>query len=83
MLVLDELSKDVLATVLRVQDLRDMGVTLHVQLHSQRPALTDVPAVYFVSPSLNNVRRVAQDLEKGLYESYHLNFVEPLPRALL
>ena len=29
-LVLDELSKDILATVLRVQDLRDVGVTLHL-----------------------------------------------------
>ena len=53
------------------------------QLHSNRPPLPDVPAVYFVSPNLTNVRRIAQDLEKGLYESYHLNFVEPLPRALL
>lgn len=53
------------------------------QLHSNRPALPDVPAVYFVSPTLANIRRIAQDLEKGLYESFHLNFVEPLPRALL
>ncbi|KAF8910017.1 Sly1 vesicle trafficking sec1-like protein [Gymnopilus junonius] len=63
-LVLDQQTKDVLATVLRVQDLRDAGVTLHVQLHSLRPALPD-------------------DLQKCLYESFHLNFVEPLPRALL
>lgn len=48
-----------------------------------RPALTDVPAVYFVSPTLVNIRRIAQDLQKGLYESFHLNFVEPLPRSLL
>ncbi|KAH9944281.1 Sec1-like protein [Epithele typhae] len=82
-LVLDQYTKDVLATVLRVQDLRDVGVTLHIQLHSNRPPLPDVPAVYFVSPTLTNVRRISQDLEKGLYESYHLNFVEPLPRALL
>ena len=53
------------------------------QLHSNRPPLPDVPAVYFVSPTLTNIRRMAQDLEKGLYESFHLNFVEPLPRALL
>ncbi|OBZ68599.1 Protein sly1 [Grifola frondosa] len=32
---------------------------------------------------LANIRRIAQDLEKCLYESFHLNFVEPLPRALL
>ena len=29
-LILDDLSKDILATVLRVQDLRDVGVTLHL-----------------------------------------------------
>lgn len=82
-LVLDQQTKDVLATVLRVQDLRDVGVTLHVQLHSMRPPLPDVPAVYFVSPTLANVRRIAEDLEKSLYESFNLNFVEPLPRSLL
>ncbi|KAG8864796.1 Vesicle trafficking between the ER and Golgi [Tulasnella sp. 330] len=74
-LVLDELSKDVLATVLRVQDLRDVGVTLHVQLHAVRPALTDVPAVYLVSPTL--------DLNNNLYESFYINFTSPLPRAML
>ncbi|KAI0784998.1 Sec1-like protein [Abortiporus biennis] len=82
-LVLDQHTKDVLATVLRVQDLRDVGVTLHVQLHSNRPPLPDVPAVYFISPTLNNIKRVAEDLQKGLYESFHLNFAEPLSRALL
>ncbi|PAV22325.1 SLY1 [Pyrrhoderma noxium] len=82
-LVLDQRTKDVLATVLRVQDLRDVGVTLHVQLHSTRPPMPDVPAVYFVSPTLANIRRIAEDLENGIYETFHLNFVEPLPRALL
>ncbi|KIL71633.1 hypothetical protein M378DRAFT_183014 [Amanita muscaria Koide BX008] len=82
-LVLDERTKDVLATVLRVQDLRDVGVTLHVQLNSIRQPLPDVPAVYFVSPTLSNIRRIAQDLREGVYESFHLNFIEPFPRALL
>ncbi|KAF8807998.1 Sly1 vesicle trafficking sec1-like protein [Phlegmacium glaucopus] len=82
-LVLDQQTKDVLATVLHVQDLRDAGVTLHVQLHTLRPPLPDVPAIYFVSPTLANIRRIAQDLQKSLYESFHLNFVEPLPRSLL
>ncbi|KAF9486351.1 Sly1 vesicle trafficking sec1-like protein [Pholiota conissans] len=82
-LILDQQTKDVLATVLRVQDLRDAGVTLHVQLHTLRPPLPDVPAVYFVSPTLANIKRMAQDLQKNLYESFHFNFVEPLPRSLL
>lgn len=82
-LVLDQQTKDILATLLRVQDLRDVGVTLHVQLHSIRPPLPDVPAVYFVSPTLANIRRIAEDLRKSLYESFYLNFSEPLPRELL
>jgi hypothetical protein len=53
------------------------------QLHSSRPPLSDVPAIYFVAPTLANVRRIAQDLQKDLYESFHLNFSEPLPRSLL
>ncbi|CAE6525240.1 unnamed protein product [Rhizoctonia solani] len=82
-LVLDEQSKDVIATVLRVQDLRDSGVTLHVQLHSHRPALPDVPAVYLVAPTLANVQRIAEDLSQSLYESTHISFTSPLPRAIL
>ena len=42
-----------------------------------------MPAVYFVSPTLENIRRIAEDLRKSLYESFNLNFVDPLPRALL
>ncbi|ELU44521.1 SLY1 protein [Rhizoctonia solani AG-1 IA] len=79
-LVLDEQSKDVIATVLRVQDLRDSGVT---QLHSHRPALPDVPAVYLVAPTLANVQRIAEDLSQSLYESTHVSFTSPLPRAIL
>ncbi|ORY33068.1 Sec1-like protein [Naematelia encephala] len=82
-LVLDELSKDVLATSLRVQDLREQGVTLHMQLHSPRPPLADVPAVYFVSPTLANIKRIAEDLNPPLYSSYYLSFTSSLPRSLL
>ncbi len=53
------------------------------QLHSSRPPLSDVPAIYFVAPTLANIRRIAQDLQKDLYESFHINFSEPLSRSLL
>lgn len=53
------------------------------QLHSPRPPLPDVPAVYFVAPTIANVRQIAEDLEKSLYDSFYFNFVDPLPRALL
>jgi hypothetical protein len=60
-----------------------LELTSRRQLHSSRPPLPDVPAVYFISPTLANIRRVAEDLEKALYQSFHFNFSEPLPRSLL
>ncbi|KAK9897232.1 Sec1-like protein [Cystobasidium minutum MCA 4210] len=82
-LILDQRAQDVIATTLRVQDLRDNGVTLHLQLHSDRPPLPDVPAVYFVSPTSENIKRIAEDLSKNLYESTYVNFTSILPRPLL
>ena len=59
-LIMDRTSQDILATSLRVQDLRENGVTLHLQLISERSPLQDVPAVYFVEPKEENLRRIEQ-----------------------
>ncbi|KAJ2687137.1 Vesicle trafficking between the ER and Golgi, partial [Coemansia spiralis] len=40
-LVLDTFCRDVVSTVLRVNDLRDNGVTVHMQLESQRSPIPD------------------------------------------
>lgn len=53
------------------------------QLHVERPEIPDVPAIYFVSPTIENIRRIIVDLENVVYDSFYLNFVEPLSRALL
>lgn len=53
------------------------------QLHANRPPIPDVPAIYFISPTLVNLRRVAQDAQQGLYDSFHLNVTSHLPRPLM
>jgi hypothetical protein len=45
--------------------------------------MPDVPAIYFVMPTMENITRIADDIEKNIYESFHLSFVEPIPRTLL
>jgi sec1 family domain-containing protein 1 len=53
------------------------------QLHSDRQTIADVPAVYFVEPSSENIARICQDLKDGLYESVYLNFTCTLARSLM
>ena len=52
-LVFDKLGQDVISSVLRVSDLREAGVTVHMQLKADRLQMDDVPASNLPpSPSL-------------------------------
>lgn len=53
------------------------------QLHSDRDSIPDVPAIYFCAPTEENLGRIAQDLQNGLYDVYHLNFISPISRQKL
>ena len=63
--------------------LRQKGVTLHMLLHSDREAIPDAPAIYFVRPTIENVKRIADDCSKQLYRSIHLHFLTRLERPIM
>ena len=52
-------------------------------LESERDPVPDVPAVYFVLPTEENVRKISEDLSLGLYDQYYFNFVSPISRQRL
>lgn len=52
-------------------------------MHSDRDSIPDVPAVYFVLPTDENLGRIGQDLQNNLYDYYHLNFISPISRQQL
>merc|ERR1719150_505051 len=81
--VYDKYCQDVIAPLLKVGGLRNHGVTLNLSLNTDRQPVADVPAVYFVEPTKENVDMIKKDLEKGLYESCYINFASCVPRPLL
>ncbi|CAP35837.2 Protein CBG18370 [Caenorhabditis briggsae] len=82
-LVLDKAAQDIISPLLPVKQLRDLGVTLHLLLGARREPLTDVPAVYFVSPTDENIDLMSEDLKKAMYDSFYCNFISPLARPRL
>ncbi|KAF2155832.1 Sec1-like protein [Myriangium duriaei CBS 260.36] len=82
-LVFDNLGRDVISSVLRVSDLRSWGVTIHLNINSQRHAIPDVPVVYFVEPNAENLALITSDLSKNLYTPAYVNFLSSIPRPLL
>lgn len=82
-LIYDRCGQDIISPLISVKELRDLGVTLHVQLHADRDSIPDVPAVYFCLPTVENLGRIGQDLQNNLYDAYHLNFISPISRQRL
>lgn len=82
-LIYDRFGQDIISPLLSVKELRDMGITLHLLLHSDRDPIPDVPAVYFVMPTEENIDRICQDLRNQLYETYYLNFISAISRSKL
>ncbi|KAL4796282.1 Sec1-like protein [Aspergillus venezuelensis] len=82
-LVFDNLGRDVISSVLRVNDLRAWGVTIHLGINSTRYPIPDVPVVYLVEPTPANVQAITSDLQRGLYSPAYINFLSSVPRPLL
>ncbi|KAF9891914.1 Vesicle trafficking between the ER and Golgi [Aspergillus nanangensis] len=82
-LVFDNMGRDVISSVLRVNDLRAWGITIHLNLHSTRYPIPDVPVVYLVEPTPANIQTITDDLSRGLYTPAYLNFLSSVPRPLL
>lgn len=68
---------------MKIGSLRQHGVTLHLQLTSDRSPVPDVPAIYFVSATEESIQRISSDISNGLYESFYLNFVSHIPNPYM
>lgn len=56
---------------------------MHMHLASTRHRIEDVPVVYLVEPTAQNLKSITDDLEKGLYSPAYVNFLSSIPRPLL
>ncbi|KAF4635297.1 hypothetical protein G7Y89_g2812 [Cudoniella acicularis] len=82
-LVFDDLGRDVISSVLRVNDLRTWGVTMHMHITSARHPIPDVPVLYLVEPTSSNLHAITSDLSRGLYSPAYINFLSSIQRPLL
>ncbi|PGH08793.1 hypothetical protein AJ79_05892 [Helicocarpus griseus UAMH5409] len=82
-LVFDNLGRDVISSVLRVNDLRTWGVTIHLNINTPRYPIPDVPVLYFVEPTAANIQHITSDLSKDIYSPAYVNFISSIPRPLL
>lgn len=82
-LIYDRFGQDIISPLLSVSELRDSGVTLYLPLHSDRDAVPDVSAIYFILPTDENISRLCRDMQNELYDRFFFNFISAIPRNKL
>lgn len=82
-LICDQDCLDVISPLMHSSLLRANGVTLFLMLHSEREMVPDAPAVYFVRPTEQNLKRIAEDCIKGLYRNVYIHCVTRIDRISL
>lgn len=82
-LVFDDLGRDVISSVLRVNDLRTWGVTMHMHIATARHPIPDVPVLYLLEPTAASLDAITTDLSRQLYSPAYINFLYSIPRPLL
>nr|CAI6439933.1 AIF_HP1_G0010820.mRNA.1.CDS.1 [Saccharomyces cerevisiae] len=77
-LILDIKSTATISSVLRVNDLLKAGITVHSLIKQDRSPLPDVPAIYFVSPTKENIDIIVNDLKKRQkFQNAYLTLNDP------
>lgn len=83
LLIFDDWGRDIIAPLLKVGQLRELGVTLYLHIATERDPVPGAPAIYFCAPTEDNIARIAQDCAQNLYEWVYLNFTTQIPRPQL
>ena len=84
-LVCDSQAYDIITSLFRLAILRQYGVTMHCRINNPRSFIPDVPAMYFIEPSPENVAWIARDFSSKppLYDSAAIYFSSTTHRSLL
>lgn len=82
-IVYDKYCRDIIVPLFSVQDLQSHGITLYLLIGQKRQKIPNVPAIYFIQPTTQNLDLVANDMKSILYDSFYLNLSSGLQRPSL
>ncbi|RKO99100.1 hypothetical protein CXG81DRAFT_4903, partial [Caulochytrium protostelioides] len=82
-LIYDQTGQDIISPLIKVNELREQGITVHMNIATERQPILDVPAVYMLEPTPANIDALRRDMAKNLYECYYFNFTSAIPRHLI
>ncbi|GIX64462.1 Sec1 family protein, putative [Babesia caballi] len=82
-LIYDDEARKLLSPILKVGELRSLGVTLNMAIGERREPIPGVDAVYLVSPTAANLDAILEDARARNYKQMYINFTTYTSDAFL
>lgn len=72
-----------LSTITKMTDLRECNITYHSLISKKRDIIRDMPVIYFVDPTEENIDYIVKDAEDSLYDYVFMSFIKPISNSAL
>eukprot|EP01097_Dermamoeba_algensis_P005726 TRINITY_DN3623_c0_g1_i1.p1 TRINITY_DN3623_c0_g1~~TRINITY_DN3623_c0_g1_i1.p1 ORF type:complete len:605 (-),score=165.82 TRINITY_DN3623_c0_g1_i1:264-2078(-) len=84
LLILDKRASKILSAACRMFDLMEEGVSVVEDIEKRRQPFPQLDAIYFVTPTLENINRIKEDFDPSnlRYAHAHIFFTSQLPNDL-
>eukprot|EP00768_Dysnectes_brevis_P005064 gnl/Dysnectes_brevis/3654_a4666_812.p1 GENE.gnl/Dysnectes_brevis/3654_a4666_812~~gnl/Dysnectes_brevis/3654_a4666_812.p1 ORF type:complete len:491 (+),score=128.65 gnl/Dysnectes_brevis/3654_a4666_812:58-1530(+) len=73
-LVVDDITRSIITPILTAPDLLREGITLILDIKTRRQSIP-ASALFFVTPTPQNMKEIITDVQRGTYQGYHLAFL--------
>lgn len=81
-LIYDTLCRSIIAPQLTLHQLKSESITLHLSITQPREIIKNVPIIYFLRPTEQNLTLIINDLNRQLYDTIYINFTTIPPGFL-
>lgn len=82
-IIFDQFNCDLMSLQLRIGDVRQYGVTLMLQITQKRQIIEDVPAIYVIQPTKENIDLLINDMKNKMYANFTICFSTEISTELL
>ncbi|EQB60563.1 vesicle protein sorting-associated [Vairimorpha apis BRL 01] len=75
-LIIDDRTQQIISPLIKIKELREMGITSYFLISNKRYKIGNTPAIYFIS----SIMDIPKDIYEDLYSEYYIHCVNTIKR---
>ena len=82
-LIMDKETKDIVSSLINVGDLREIGITLILEINERKESIRGIEGVYLIKPTMENIKQIVDDICGLAYDQISIHSIYELSNDLI